>query len=73
MKVNVRSIGFRLLVICLCAVLFPLRVVGGVSISKSSRALTAASKEKVQTIAQDTANLVHNILNRAAVFPLNDF
>jgi len=63
MKVNVRSIGFRLLVICLCAVLFPLMVVGGVSISKSSRALTAASKEKVQTIAQDTANLVHNILN----------
>lgn len=62
MKVNVRSIGFRLLVIGLCAVLFPLMVVGGVSISKSSDALMAVSKEKVQAISQDSASLVKSIL-----------
>lgn len=62
MKVNVRSIGFRLLTIGLCAVVLPLMIVGGISISKSSDALMTASKEKVQDIAQDLSSLVNIIL-----------
>lgn len=62
MKVNIRSIGFRLLVIGLCSVLLPLVFVGYISITKSSDALMDISKEKVQAIAQDSAILVRNIL-----------
>lgn len=62
MKVNIRSIGFRLLFLGLCSVLLPLALVGFISITRSSEALTKLSEEMVKTMAQDSANLVNNIL-----------
>lgn len=62
MKVNVRSIGFRLLCIGLCSVLLPLAVVGFISINRSSNALMDLSGERVRAMAQDSADLVRNIL-----------
>lgn len=60
MKINIRSIQFRLLAIGLLSVLLPLLVVGFFSVSKSSKALMALSEEKAQTLATDLAHLVKN-------------
>lgn len=63
MKVNYRSIGFRLLVIGFFSVFVPLVTVGMISVSKSSDALLKLSGEKVQLVAQDLSNLVNKIIN----------
>lgn len=63
MKVNFRSISFRLLVIGFVSVFIPLLTVGVISVSKSSDALTHLTREKVQLVAQDLSNLVNKILN----------
>lgn len=62
MKINIRSIQFRLLSIGLLSVLLPLLVVGFFSVSKSSDALMSLSQEKAQTMAGDLARLVKNLV-----------
>jgi len=63
MKLNVRSIQFKLLATGLLSVLLPLLVVGYFSVTKSSNALMALSQEKAQTMAGDLASLVNNLLH----------
>ncbi|MBV5318008.1 MAG: methyl-accepting chemotaxis protein [Desulfobulbaceae bacterium] len=62
MKLNVRSIQFKLLASGLLSVLLPLLVVGYFSVTKSSNALMTLSQEKAQTMAGDLARLVKNLV-----------
>jgi methyl-accepting chemotaxis protein len=62
MKLNVRSIQFKLLASGLLSVLLPLLIVGYFSVTKSSNALMTLSQEKAQTMAGDLARLVKNLV-----------
>jgi len=62
MKIKTSSIQFKLLVIGLLSVLLPMMLVGYFSVTKSSQALTALSKDKAQTMAGDMARLVGNLM-----------
>jgi len=62
MKLNTRSIRFKLLATGLLSVLLPLAVVGYFAVTKSSEALMALSQEKARTMAGDLADLVGNLL-----------
>ena len=63
MKINVRSIQFRLLATGLLSVLLPMAVVGYFAVTKSSGALMQVSQEKAQTMAGDIANLVSTLMH----------
>lgn len=63
MKVNVRSIGFRLVAIGIFSVIVPLIAVGTASVIKASNALTDNSKEKAQLVAKGLSILVNRVLN----------
>ena len=56
------SISFKLIVGGILLALIPLLVVGFLSLSKSSEALTALSKNQAKNIASDLAGLADNIL-----------
>lgn len=62
MKINIRSIRFKLLVIGISTVLLPLFVVGIIAISISSNALTALSKGNVLSIAHYLSQTVNQFL-----------
>jgi methyl-accepting chemotaxis protein len=63
MKIQVRSIQFRLLATGLLSVLLPLLVVGYFSVTKSSDALTGLAQEQAATMAGDIATLVGNMMH----------
>jgi len=62
MKIQTRSIQFKLLATGLLSVLLPLLIVGYFSVTKSSQALMATSQEKAQTMAGDLTRLVSNLM-----------
>ncbi len=63
MKLNVRSIAFKLVAIGLLSVFLPLVFVGAISVSKSSKALMDLSKNQARTMASDLSRLVSNLLS----------
>ena len=62
MKINTRSIQFKLLATGLLSVLLPMAVVGYFSVTKSSTALMQISQDKAQGMAKDIADLVTNMM-----------
>jgi methyl-accepting chemotaxis protein len=76
MKMKVTSIKFRLITGGIILVLLPLVIIGILSISKSSTALSELSKKQAATIASDLAALADTILAEeiklAEVFATDD-
>ncbi|MBI9090770.1 MAG: methyl-accepting chemotaxis protein [Desulfobacterium sp.] len=62
MMKKVQSIGFKLVAGGILVVLIPLLIVGGLSMTKASKALTTLSKKQVQDVAVDLARLTKNSL-----------
>jgi methyl-accepting chemotaxis protein len=60
MKINCRSIAFRLIVGGLSAVFLPVLIVGLISVNKSSNAMMKISKRQAGGIANDLARLAAN-------------
>ena len=60
---NIRSIGFRLVVGGCLAVAVPLAVVGFLAVSKSSSALTAISRDNAAAQAQKLATVIESTLD----------
>lgn len=71
MKMNYRSIKFKLLSTGLLSVLLPLLVIGYFSVSRSSSALTTLSKDTAQTMAVDLAFLVTNLVHAESSMALS--
>ncbi|MCP4114229.1 MAG: methyl-accepting chemotaxis protein [Desulfobacteraceae bacterium] len=63
MKKKVQSIGFRLVAGGILVVLIPLLIVGGLSMTKVSNALTTLSKNQARDVATDLARLTNHILS----------
>jgi methyl-accepting chemotaxis protein len=63
MKLNVRSLQFKLLTTGLLSILLPLAIVGYFAVTRSSEALLALSKEKAQTMAGDLSRLVKEMVS----------
>ncbi|WP_448874967.1 methyl-accepting chemotaxis protein [Desulfobulbus propionicus] len=63
MKLNIRSLQFKLLTTGLLSILLPLAIVGYFAVTRSSEALLALSKEKAQTMAGDLSRLVKEMVS----------
>ena len=63
MKINTQSISFKLVVSGVAMALVPLIIVGAMAYSRSSKALTGISNERVQGVATDLALFTHDLLN----------
>jgi hypothetical protein len=60
MKINVKSISFKLILGGVAAVVFPLLLVGYLSYTKAETALFEITKEHIKGIAEDLAKLHKN-------------
>jgi methyl-accepting chemotaxis protein len=60
---KVQSIGFKLIVGGILVVLIPLVIVGGISMTKASKALTTLSKNQASEVASDLARMTKHILS----------
>jgi len=64
---KVQSIGFKLVAGGIFVVLVPLLIVGGLSMTKASNALTTLSKAQARDVAADLARLTNQILLAADI------